>query len=77
VTPPASQTLAASMPDANLPAWDLTDLYPGRDSDAVAADLAAAEREARGFAAAHAGKLASLTPAAFAAAMAMVRAKLA
>ncbi len=70
MTPPASQPLAASMPDANLPAWDLTDLYPGRDSDAVAADLAAAEREARGFAAAHAGKLASLTPAAFAAAMA-------
>jgi oligoendopeptidase F len=70
VTPPLSQPLAASTPDASLPAWDLTDLYPGRDSDAVAADLATATREARGFAAAHAGKLASLTPSAFAAAMA-------
>ena len=53
-----------------LPAWDLDDLYPGRDSAALAADLADAEREAVAFAARHAGKLAQLSPAAFGAAIA-------
>ena len=53
-----------------LPAWDLGDLYPGRDSAALAADLADAEREAVAFAARHAGKLAQLSPAAFGAAIA-------
>jgi oligoendopeptidase F len=43
-----------------LPAWDLSDLYPGPDSDAVAADFRTAEEEARGFASEYAGKLASL-----------------
>ena len=53
-----------------LPVWDLGDLYPGRDSAALAADLADAEREAVAFAARHAGKLAQLSPAAFGAAIA-------
>ena len=34
---------------AALPAWDLVDLYPGRDSPALLADLAAAETEAVAF----------------------------
>ncbi|MFO0295216.1 MAG: M3 family oligoendopeptidase [Rhodospirillales bacterium] len=53
-----------------LPTWDLADLYPGRESQALAKDLADAEREAIAFAARHEGKLASLTPAAFGAAIA-------
>jgi oligoendopeptidase F len=53
-----------------LPAWDLADLYPGRDSAALAADLADAEREAVAFSARDAGKLAQLAPAAFGAAIA-------
>jgi oligoendopeptidase F len=43
-----------------LPAWDLSDLYPGPDSDAVGADFRNAEEEARGFASDYTGKLASL-----------------
>ena len=44
-----------------LPAWDLSDLYPGKDSPSVTGDFAAAEREARAFAADYAGKLAGLS----------------
>jgi len=62
------------MPDTNqarsvaeaLPAWDLSDLYPAPDSAAVQDDFARAEREAKAFAAAYAGKLAGLTGAALA-----------
>ncbi len=54
----------------NLPEWDLSDLYPGRDSAAVETDLAAADAAARGFAEAHAGKLAEMTGAALASAIA-------
>jgi oligoendopeptidase F len=43
-----------------LPAWDLSDLYRGPDSEQVGADFHAAEEEARGFASEYAGKLASL-----------------
>jgi oligoendopeptidase F len=53
-----------------LPAWDLADLYPGRESAALAADLADAEREAAAFAERYAGKLAGLSAAAFGAAIA-------
>src|SRR5690349_3067601 len=45
-----------------LPSWNLSDLYPGPDSAAVAADLDAADASARAFATAWAGKLAD-TPA--------------
>jgi len=53
-----------------LPSWDLSDLYPGPESPDVAADLAAADRAARDFAAAQAGRLAALSGAEFAAAIA-------
>ena len=41
-----------------LPSWDLSDLYPGPDSSAIAADLDAADASARAFETAWAGKLA-------------------
>jgi oligoendopeptidase F len=56
--------------DAALPAWDLSDLYPAPDSPAVEADFARAEREAKAFAAAWQGRLAELSGAALAAALA-------
>jgi len=52
-----------------LPEWDLADLYPAPDSAAVETDLAAADAAARGFAEAHAGKLAGMTGAALASAI--------
>ncbi len=36
---------------ADLPAWDLTDLYPSPDSPTLEADFARAEADAKGFAA--------------------------
>ncbi len=62
--------IARGRGDDALPAWDLADLYPGRQSAALAADLADAEREAAAFAERYAGKLAGLTGAAFGAAIA-------
>jgi oligoendopeptidase F len=47
--------------DAALPAWDLTDLYPGMDSRAVADDFARAGADAKAFAARYAGTLAGLS----------------
>ncbi|MCW5731751.1 MAG: M3 family oligoendopeptidase [Alphaproteobacteria bacterium] len=47
-----------------LPGWDLSDLYPGRDSPQLRSDLERAEADARAFAAAHQGKVASLSGAA-------------
>ena len=64
--PEAATAVAAD----TLPAWDLADLYPAPDSPAVEADLARAEQAAKAFAAAYAGKLASLSGASLAAAMA-------
>ncbi|HLB97177.1 MAG TPA: oligoendopeptidase F, partial [Acetobacteraceae bacterium] len=52
--------------DDTLPAWDLSDLYPGPDSTAVAADFAAAEAAATAFETQHAGRLADLSGAALA-----------
>jgi oligoendopeptidase F len=46
---------------ADLPAWDLSDLYPGPDSPEVKADMERADRLAKAFAAEHAGTLAGLT----------------
>ncbi len=46
----------------NLPAWDLTDLYPAPDSAELTADIALLESEVTGFAARYQGKLADLTP---------------
>jgi len=44
---------------AELPVWDLRDLYPATNSPELAADLDRADGLARDFAAAHAGKLAA------------------
>jgi oligoendopeptidase F len=53
-----------------LPKWDLSDLYPSPDDPAVAADIARAQEMAKSFAATYAGKLATLSGAAIAAAIA-------
>jgi oligoendopeptidase F len=55
---------------ADLPSWDLTDLYESPDSPAIHADLARTEQEARDFGADYAGKLAVLPGAELARAMA-------
>jgi len=62
---------AASLPAAdNLPVWDLNDLYPAPESPAVEADFAKAEQAAHAFAAANQGRLAAMSGAALAAAIA-------
>jgi oligoendopeptidase F len=53
-----------------LPEWDLSDLYPGRDSPELMNDLAASEREAAGLRERCEGKLATLSGAALGAAIA-------
>jgi oligoendopeptidase F len=52
-----------------LPEWDLSDLYPGPDSEALASDLAALLRDAEAFSAHHRGRLAELSGAALGAAI--------
>ncbi len=54
------------MPDgqpaaADLPTWNLADLYPAPDSPELAADLDRTAQQAKDFAAAHAGKLSTLS----------------
>jgi len=44
----------------DLPEWNLSDLYPGLDSDAFKADLARADAECRAIAGSYRGKLAEL-----------------
>lgn len=53
-----------------LPAWDLTDLYPGPDSPELKQDLARSEDSARDFQKTYAGRLASLDGEALGAAIA-------
>src|SRR6185437_9425676 len=53
-----------------LPEWDLGDLYPGRDSPELAADLEALKTSARAFQARYRGGLAGLDGAALGAAVA-------
>jgi oligoendopeptidase F len=53
-----------------LPSWDLADLYPAPDSAEVRADFEAAEYAARAFETANAGKLAAMSGAALADAIA-------
>src|ERR1700720_122383 len=65
----SASATTASVPDDGLPAWDLSDLYPGPDSDAVRADFGAAEAAATAFETMHAGKLADLPGAALPAAI--------
>ena len=54
----------------NLPEWNLDDLYPGRDSAELEADLSRALADATAFAGKFKGKLAGLDGAAFGAAIA-------
>ena len=56
----ASSSAAAATGEgvAELPQWDLSDLYAGTESEALAADLNSAEQGAKAFAATHAGRLA-------------------
>ncbi len=68
--PDGAAAAPAPAPVDALPAWDLTDLYPAIDSPRVAADLDAADDASRGFAERFAGKLAGLSGAALAAAIA-------
>ena len=44
-----------------LPEWDLADLYPATDSDALKADLATAAAKAEAFETVYAGKLGGLS----------------
>jgi oligoendopeptidase F len=55
--------------DDELPSWDLSDLYPGLDSAALAGDLDRAETRAREFARGHAGRLAAASARGLAAAI--------
>ena len=58
---PYSANLASGLTtDPSLPAWDLTDLYPGPDSPELEAGFAAAEAASRKFQATYAGKLEKL-----------------
>ena len=65
----APDTHAAVMGDEALPAWDLSDLYPGMRSPEIEADFAEAERAAVAFAGRYQGKLAALPGAALAGAL--------
>jgi oligoendopeptidase F len=66
----STMTHATSAQTDCLPAWDLSDLYRAPDDPKVLADLAQAERSAQAFAKARAGRLASLSGADLAAAIA-------
>ena len=57
--PRDAETAAGASPESPLPEWDLSDLYPGMDSEALAADFETAERDARAFAERHEGRLAA------------------
>ncbi len=67
---PGAASERASPEPGTLPTWDLSDLYPAPDDPRVAADLDAAAGAAHAFAAAFAGRLASLSGAELAAAIA-------
>src|SRR5262249_41630885 len=53
----------------NLPEWDLSDLYPGRDSEVLRRDLTSLAVDAEIFRARHQGRLGDLSSAALAAAI--------
>src|SRR6266403_5723726 len=64
----AMDVRAAALGD--LPEWDLSDLYPGRDSPVLTRDLTSLAAEAEIFRARHQGRLADLSGAALGAAVA-------
>ncbi len=55
---------------SSLPEWDLSDLYPAPDAPALTEDLAAAEADAKAFAAQYKGQVAALDGAALGGAIA-------
>ena len=57
---PASPAVTDAAALGALPAWDLSDLYPGRDSAELRGDLERALADAREFQARHMGKLAEM-----------------
>ena len=57
----APEAPVAEPEPSTLPAWDLSDLYPGMDCPQIKADLDQAESEARSFADAYCGRLAGLS----------------
>ncbi len=65
-----SSAVSAPAATNRLPRWDLSDLYPSPDSPAIEADFVRAEARAKEFAASYAGKLAGLSGAALAKAIA-------
>jgi oligoendopeptidase F len=60
----------ATQSQANLPVWDLSDLYPAPDSPVLRADLDGADASARAFKERYAGKLAPASGAVLAVAIA-------
>ena len=65
-----AQTSDATEDLGALPQWDLADLYPGAESDALARDLESSEAAAKDFRTRYQGKLAKLDGAALGAAIA-------
>ena len=60
----AATESAASRPQtslADLPQWDLSDLYPGRDSEALTRDLTTLANDAEAFRVRYQGHLAGLS----------------
>ncbi|GIL40571.1 M3 family oligoendopeptidase [Roseiterribacter gracilis] len=68
--PGATGGAAESPPPQSLPRWDLSDLYPGRESPSIEADLQRLAQEAASFAKQYQGKVATLDGNALAAAIA-------
>ncbi|HEY6431992.1 MAG TPA: M3 family oligoendopeptidase [Acetobacteraceae bacterium] len=56
-----AEASTATAAEKGLPAWDLSDLYPGPESREVTKDLETAEASAQRFASTFAGKLAGLS----------------
>jgi oligoendopeptidase F len=70
MTAEARQAEAPKTELGQLPEWDLSDLYPGRDSPELKRDLERLEKDAESFRQRYQGKLAALSAAEFASAIA-------
>ena len=68
--PARSPEGTASARDGSLPVWNLADLYPAMDAPAIEADFAAAARDAKALNQACAGRVAAMSGAELAAAIA-------
>ncbi len=56
-----SHTTVAQKKNSTLPVWDLSDLYPNKDSDVLKRDLEKSEKKAAKFKSDYQGKLATLS----------------